>query len=145
MLTNLELQNIANQKTLISDLSNAELIEFCTIANSSYRRGKPIISDENYDFIFISELAKRLPKHPFLQNVEAEDGGFSEEKIKLPEKMLSTDKAYSWEEVNKWLERVAKFSEEINYSLNDVEIKGWCREFEITDASGDGAVETSSK
>ena len=124
MLTNLELQNIANQKTLISDLSNAELIEFCTIANSSYRRGKPIISDENYDFIFISELAKRLPNHPFLQNVEAEDGSFSEEKIKLPEKMLSTDKAYSWEEVNKWLERVAKFSEEINYSLNDVEIKG---------------------
>ena len=124
MLTNLQLQNIANQKTLISDLSNAELIEFCTIANSSYRRGKPIISDENYDFIFISELAKRLPNHPFLQNVEAEDGSLSEEKIKLPEKMLSTDKAYSWEEVNKWLERVAKFSEEINYSLNDVEIKG---------------------
>ena len=124
MLTNLQLQNIANQKTLISDLSNAELIEFCTIANSSYRIGKPIISDENYDFIFISELAKRLPNHPFLQNVEAEDGSFSEEKIKLPEKMLSTDKAYSWEEVNKWLERVAKFSEEINYSLNDVEIKG---------------------
>jgi geranylgeranyl diphosphate synthase, type II len=29
--------------------------------------------------------------------------------------------------------------------FNDVEIKGWCREFEITDASGDGAVETSSK
>ena len=124
MLTNLQLQNIANQKTLISDLSNAELIEFCTIANSSYRIGKPIISDENYDFIFISELAKRLPNHPFLQNVEAEDGSLSEEKIKLPEKMLSTDKAYSWEEVNKWLERVAKFSEEINYSLNDVEIKG---------------------
>ena len=124
MLTNLELQNIANQKTLISDLSNAELIEFCTIANSSYRIGKPIISDENYDFIFISELAKRLPNHPFLQNVEAEDGSFSEEKIKLPEKMLSTDKAYSWEEVNKWLERVAKFSKEINYSLNDVKIKG---------------------
>jgi len=124
MLTNLQLQNIANQKTLISDLSNADLIEFCTIANTSYRSGKPIISDENYDFIFINELAKRLPKHPFLQKVESEDESFSEEKIKLPEKMLSTDKAYSWEEINKWLERITKFSKEINYSLNDIQIKG---------------------
>jgi len=38
--------------------------------------------------------------------------------------MLSTDKAYSWKEINKWLERIAKFSEEINYSLNDIQIKG---------------------
>ena len=124
MLTNLHIQNIANQRTLISDLSNADLIEFCTIANRNYRSGKPIISDENYDFIFINELAKRLPKHPFLQKVESEDGSFSEEKIKLPEKMLSTDKAYSWEEINKWLERITKFSKEINYSLNDIQIKG---------------------
>ena len=38
--------------------------------------------------------------------------------------MLSTDKAYSWEEINKWLERITKFSEEINYSLDDLQIKG---------------------
>ena len=53
--------------------------------------------------------------YPFLQKVEDENVGFSEEKIKLPVKMLSTDKAYSWEEVNKWLERVRKISEEIDF------------------------------
>ena len=38
--------------------------------------------------------------------------------------MLSTDKAYSWEEINKWLDRVSKFSSEIDYPLADIQIKG---------------------
>jgi len=124
MLTNIQIKDISNQKILISDLTDSDLVEFCSIANQRYRDGNPIVSDENYDFIFILELAKRLPDHRFLQKVEAEVEGFSEEKIKLPEKMLSTDKAYSWEEINKWLERIAKFSQEINYSIDNVQIKG---------------------
>jgi len=124
MLTNLQLLDIANQKLLIGDLTDSELLEFCRVANERYRSGNPIISDENYDFIFIPELVKRLPENPFLQQVENESAGFSEEKIKLPEKMLSTDKAYSWEEIKKWLERITKFSEEINYPLNGIQIKG---------------------
>jgi len=124
MLTNIQLEDIASQKVLISDLPSSDLLEFCKIANQRYRDGSPIISDEDYDFIFISELLKRYPNHPFFQQIEAENEGFSEEKIKLPEKMLSTDKAYSWEEINRWLERITKFSKEINYSLNDIQIKG---------------------
>ncbi|MDA9357388.1 helix-hairpin-helix domain-containing protein [Candidatus Thioglobus sp.] len=124
MLTNSQLLDIANQKLLIGDLTDNELLEFCRVANERYRNGSPIISDENYDFIFIPELVKRLPENPFLQQVENESTSFSEEKIKLPEKMLSTDKAYSWGEINKWLERITKFSEEINYPLNSIQIKG---------------------
>ena len=124
MLTNSQLLDIANQKLLIGELTDNELLEFCRVANERYRNGSPIISDENYDFIFIPELVKRLPENPFLQQVENESNSFSEEKIKLPEKMLSTDKAYSWEEINKWLERITKFSEEINYPLNSIQIKG---------------------
>ena len=86
--------------------------------------GSPIVSDENYDFIFIPELQKRMPNHPFLQKVESESEGFSDEKIKLPEKMLSTDKAYTWGEIEKWLERISKFSEEINFQLSEIQIKG---------------------
>jgi len=124
MLTKQKIEKIANQIFLINDLSDANLIEFCTIANQRYRIGSPIISDEDYDFIFINELAKRLPNHPFLKKIENEIHGFSEEKVKLPEKMLSTDKAYSWEEINKWLERITKFSSEIDYPLSDIQIKG---------------------
>jgi len=124
MLSNELIENIINQILLIDDLSDDDLVEFCIIANQRYRNGNPIISDEDYDFIFIHELAKRIPYHPFLKKVEAEIESFSEEKVKLPKKMLSTDKAYSWEEINKWLDRITKFSEEINYSINDVQIKG---------------------
>ena len=124
MLTNIQIQDIANQRILISDLTDEDLLEFCKFANQRYRDGSPIISDEDYDFIYALELSKRLPDHPFLQKVEDENVGFSEEKIKLPEKMLSTDKAYSWEEVNKWLERIRKFSEEINFLLDNIQIKG---------------------
>ena len=124
MLTKIQIQDITNQRIMISDLTDDDLLEFCKIANQKYRDGNPIISDEDYDFIYALELSKRLPDHPFLQKVEDENVGFSEEKIKLPEKMLSTDKAYSWEEVNKWLERIRKFSEEINFSLDNIQIKG---------------------
>ena len=124
MLTNIKIQDIADQKILISDLTDDDLLEFCQIANQRYRDGNPIISDEDYDFVFNPELSKRLPDHSFLQKIEAENEGFSEEKIKLPQKMLSTDKAYSWEEINKWLERVSKFSSEIDYPLADIQIKG---------------------
>ena len=38
--------------------------------------------------------------------------------------MLSTDKAYTWREIEKWLERISKFSEEINIQLSEIQIKG---------------------
>ena len=124
MLTEKQIQDISDQITLVSDLSDDHLVEFCKIANQRYRAGIPIITDENYDFIFISELAKRIPSHPFLKQIEDEIEGFSEEKIKLPEKMLSTDKAYTWGEVEKWLERIAKFSDDFEFPFDQVVIKG---------------------
>mgnify|MGYP000672048210 FL=1 len=124
MLSKKTVEKIANQNILISDLSDDELAEFCIIANRMYRDGKSIVSDQDYDFVFLAELAKRLPDHPFLQKLESENEGFSEEKVKLPERMLSTNKAYSWEEVQKWLERITKSAEEINFPLKDVQLKG---------------------
>ncbi|MDG1869020.1 MAG: DNA ligase, partial [Candidatus Thioglobus sp.] len=124
MLSKKTVEKIANQNILISDLSDDELAEFCIIANRMYRDGKSIVSDQDYDFVFLAELTKRLPDHPFLQKLESENKGFSEEKVKLPERMLSTDKAYSWEEVQKWLERISRSSEEINFPLEDVQLKG---------------------
>ena len=102
MLTNLQLLDIANQKLLIGDLTDHELLEFCRVANERYRNGNPIISDENYDFIFIPELVKRLPENPFLQQVENESTGFSEEKIKLPEKINLNTKGNPLDHQHEW-------------------------------------------
>jgi len=124
MLSKKTVEKIANQNILISDLSDDELAEFCIIANQMYRDGESIVSDQDYDFVFLAGLAKRLPDHPFLQKLESENEGFSEEKVKLPERMLSTNKAYSWEEIQKWLERISKSAEEINLPLKDVQLKG---------------------
>ena len=114
MISKKKVEEIAKQNVLIGDLSDNELAEFCIIANQMYRSGEPIISDQDYDFVFLAALTKRLPDHPFLQQLEIEHEGFSEEKVKLPERMLSTNKAYSWSEILKWLERIAKSAEEIN-------------------------------
>ena len=56
MLSEKKIQDIIDQKTLATDLSNSDLLEFCILANESYRSGSPLITDENYDFIYISEL-----------------------------------------------------------------------------------------
>jgi len=124
MLSKKKVEEIANQNILISDLSDDELAEFCIIANQMYRDGESIVSDQDYDFVFLAALTKRLPNHPFLQKLESEHEGFAEEKVKLPERMPSTNKAYSWSEIQKWLERITKSAEEIDLLSKDVLIKG---------------------
>ena len=57
MLSQRKVEEIANQNILVGDLSDDELAEFCIIANQMYRDGKPIISDHDYDFIFLLNLA----------------------------------------------------------------------------------------
>ena len=107
----------------MDDLSNSELAEFCSTANLAYRSGKPIISDQDYDFIYLAALKEKDPGHPLLHSVEPEGRSFSEEKVLLPEVMLSTDKAYSWKEVEKWIERLEKSASEIELAIKDIQIK----------------------
>ncbi len=124
MLSKSQVKQIANQEILVDELSDDELVDFCFIANQAYRDGKPVITDQDYDFVFLRALNSRLPNHPFLQGLEIENEGFSEEKVKLPERMLSTNKAYSWADIQKWFDRISKSADEINLSVNDIEIRG---------------------
>lgn len=96
-----------------STLSDDELLEFLELANALYRAGQPIISDGEYDFTFIAELRRRHPAHPFLLTVEPESI-FLGKTVELPEAMLSTEKAYSVEQIERWLERIRKAAGEIN-------------------------------
>ena len=117
------INQIIQQEILLDDLSDEDLAEFCQVANLAYRSGQPMISDQDYDFIYLSALKQRLPNHPLLQSVEPEGQVFSEEKVLLPEIMLSTDKAYTWDEIRKWIERLEKSAIDIGLAYVDIQIK----------------------
>ena len=114
---------IVRQEILVDELSDQQLADFCIALNATYRDGNPIVSDRDYDFVYLPALKKRLPKHPLLQAVEPEGTGFSTDKVLLPEIMLSIDKAYSQEEVGKWLERIKKSAIEIDFDIRTIQIK----------------------
>ena len=113
---------LTQQPGLISKASDSELINFLQIANALYRGGEPIVSDTDYDFIFQAELKKRHPEHPLLQNVEPEPA-FAGKTVDLPVIMLSTDKAYSLDDVERWAGRIEKAAADINKDFDALAFK----------------------
>ena len=106
----------------LANFSNDELITFLKIANILYRGGEAIVSDQAYDFIYLAELAKRLPEHPLLHTVEPESA-FAGKTVDLPVIMLSTDKAYQKEDVIRWGSRIARAAEEMAIKFANLEFK----------------------
>jgi len=95
----------------VSEVDNDKLVEFLELTNLLYRAGEPIISDEQYDFIFLEELRRRIPDHPFLHTVEPEPP-LEPKTVELPVRMLSTEKAYEIEAIERWAKRIAKAAED---------------------------------
>ncbi len=79
--------------------------------NEAYRSGKPLVSDSDYDQL-VEELRSLSPGHPFLQAVEPEDFEGRKE-IRHPLPMLSTEKAYTKEALERYINRVNKEAGEI--------------------------------
>ncbi|MCO7226831.1 helix-hairpin-helix domain-containing protein [Pleionea sp. CnH1-48] len=112
---------LLNEENLTS-LSINDLEETLKIANAAYRAGVPLIDDHVYDHVFLKELATRDPQHPFLTLVEPEPVHVSKT-VALPQKMLSTDKAYSEEDIIKWIDRLKKAADEIDLPLSELMIR----------------------
>ena len=74
--------------------------------NAAYRRGTPQISDREYDRL-VEELRSLDPHHPFLSKVEPEEFPARQE-VKHPYPMLSTEKAYTPEQLQRFVDRVEK-------------------------------------
>jgi len=119
-LSKKKLSQLISKDIVVTDLSDSELSYFCEFANQEYRKGTPIISDEDYDFLYLKELRVRAPNHPLIRSVEPEGNAFSEEKVMLPQAMLSIDKAYSYSEITKWIERILKSCNELSYQTKDL-------------------------
>ena len=100
------------------DLDEQQLVTVLKASNALYRAGIPVISDAQYD-LYISMLRDINHLHPYLNAVEPEvliEG----KTVELPQRMLSTEKAYSKEEIEKWLKRILKAANEINVPENDI-------------------------
>ncbi|CAB5085697.1 DNA ligase (NAD(+)) (EC [Olavius algarvensis associated proteobacterium Delta 3] len=88
-----------------------KLVEKLNAYNDAYRRGKPLISDVEYDAL-VEQLREIAPQHPFLNAVEPET---FENKIEIrhPAPMLSTEKAYTEEQLSRFVSRVMKAAGDI--------------------------------
>ena len=109
--------------TPIHELSDNELSSLADYFDEQYEKGTPAISDEEYDFAYIPALKMRLPNHAVLTKVRAKplDMG-AKGRFKHPVKMLSTDKAYTKDAVQKWLDRVVKHGAKLGFSPRDITI-----------------------
>ena len=99
----------------------AELVTFLEKAVLAYRQGTPLIDDDTYDHVYLSELQQRAPEHPFLHQVEAEPDSGSE-RLKHPETMLSTEKSYSIDETRKWVNRILKEAKKQHIDESDIKV-----------------------
>lgn len=115
------LKEITNAKTPAL-LADEKLLDFLKIANCLYRAGHSIISDHIYNTVFLHELQRRTPNHPFLSSVEPEKS-FQGKTIALPVKMLSTDKTFSHEGIKKWLQRIEKSALTLQLDYKKLPIK----------------------
>jgi len=129
----------SEQKSLLSKLENgvdesglsellsliapteAELVALLEACNALYRGGYPIIDDTQYDH-YHSQLTALAPNHPFLQRVE-EEVVAEAKTVALPQRMLSTEKAYSKAEIEKWLKRILKAAQELAIDLTTIQLR----------------------
>ena len=79
--------------------------------NRAYRQGRPLVSDSEYDRL-VEELRSDDPENPFLSRVEPEVFSAKRE-VRHPVPMLSTDKAYTQKELERFVARVEKAAAEI--------------------------------
>jgi DNA ligase (NAD+) len=82
------------------------LVQRLDTYNKAYRAGTPLVSDAEYDNL-VETLRRLDPDNPFLHQVEPEVFSNKQE-IRHPVPMLSTDKAYTMAQLQRFIQRVRK-------------------------------------
>ncbi|MBE0438114.1 MAG: DNA ligase [Methylomicrobium sp.] len=114
---------VNRNSNIISEVKTHTLVDLINDFNLSYRAGDSLIPDVIYDSVFIEELRRRDPNHEFLKRVEPEPELIDGKTVQLPQRMLSTDKAYSIDAIEKWVGRIAKAAAEIGFARDNLLFK----------------------
>ena len=117
-----ELEAVASGKLHVSMIDTDRLLTFLKVTNALYRAGLPLIDDQDYDFVFLAELKRREPNHPWLQVVEPEVV-VTAKTVELPSRMLSTDKAYDFDSIRRWGTRVEKAAVECGLRFEELRFR----------------------
>ncbi|MBR9982776.1 MAG: DNA ligase [Desulfatitalea sp.] len=90
----------------MADIDIDRLVAQLEAYNTAYRSGAPLVEDATYDRL-VERLRALDPQHPFVQSVEPEKfTGRTQVRHPLP--MLSTEKAYTEDQLARFVQRVEK-------------------------------------
>jgi DNA ligase (NAD+) len=101
------IQALLNNEISIDALDDCALREVYTKAVESYRAFQPVFTDAFFDGVLAPAFARRFPDAPELEQPEAEkEDTFGAVAVAHEIPMLSTDKAYSNEDIERFIRRL---------------------------------------
>lgn len=111
-----------DDRATVENLSTQALLERMQSLEQSYREGHPLVSDHVFDHVYCAELKQRQPNHPRLQNIGVEPD-FGAGKVRHASPMLSTEKAYTVEEIAAFVEKVREAAIYVGVNADTVEFR----------------------
>ena len=106
----------------IYDFDEQSLEQYLRDENDAYRSGTPMISDIEYDQC-MTEAALLYPKNEWFNQLMVEPDSIEGKTVTLPERMLSTNKAYTHKEIEKWADDVVNVGESLGQHASEILFK----------------------
>jgi DNA ligase (NAD+) len=116
----LMLDSLKGNHMPLDAVHTSDLVELIELCNAKYRSGEPVVSDDFYDHALLAELRRREPDHEWFAEVEPEPVPVEGKTVKLPVRMLSTNKAYTLAEIEKWANDVVKVGLSLGLPESDI-------------------------
>lgn len=106
----------------IYDFDEQSLEQYLREKNEEYRSGIPMISDIEYDQ-YMTEAAKLYPDNEWFNQLMVEPDVLEGKSVALPERMLSTNKAYTHKEIEKWADDVVNVGKSLGQYAPEILFK----------------------
>ena len=99
----------------LKNVSEIKSEKVARLKNEEYRSGSPTMSDAAYDAMMAAG-AELFPNNAWFNQKEVEPDAIEGKTVTLPQRMLSTNKAYSHKEIEKWISDVEAVGKSLGIS-----------------------------